>query len=109
MELGRMDKLKKEPPFSIGVVIFVWALFTFSILNMSITFSEALRVKHERQPTFTKITFKDKSTYITSDSVIYVEHLEKYTILYDLVIDEPKIISNDQIMEIEAIDRRIKK
>jgi len=84
----------------------VTALFFFLVMTIGILYFslfQASKIKNCKHELLTKITFKDKNIYITSDTVIYIGHLEKYTFLYNKKINAPKIISNEEIHEIEWI------
>ena len=78
-------------------------LFICSFTFIDINVREAYRIKDNKWDFNTKLTYKDKSYFITSDSIIYAGHQENFTFLYGTHIEQPIIFSNTEILKIESI------
>ena len=77
---------------------------SFVVLTVVVNGMTLVKTVIQKNGPISKVTileFKDNKTLKTSDSLIYVGKVEKFTFLYNKTNESPEIISNDEIKSIK--------
>lgn len=76
-------------------------LFFITLVNIFMSSHEAVSIKYGPSKTRAIITLKDKELVVTSDSLVFVGKVEKFTFLYNKTLEGAEIISNDEIVSVK--------
>jgi hypothetical protein len=99
----RLDAIQSQENFLEGSKFPAYKVLALVIPLLILQYStmHALAVKNEHHQSSANIRLKDIPAIETSDSLIYVGRVEKFTFLFNKISSLPTIISNEQILTVQ--------